>query len=94
MTHGGMNSTQEGLFYGVPLIIIPQQQGQAHVAMQVVRTGSGICLKKSKVTSELLRESVQKIMSDYSYRENALKMRDSFINAGGPKQAVEEYFFM
>ncbi len=90
MTHGGMNSTQEGLFYGVPLIIIPQQQEQAHVAMQVVRTGSGICLKKSKITSDLLKESVQKIMSDYSYRENALRMRDSFINAGGPGQAVKD----
>ncbi len=90
MTHGGMNSTQEGLFYGVPLIIIPQQQEQAHVAMQVVRTGCGICLKKSKVTSDLLRESVQKIMTDYSYRENALRMRDSLINAGGPEQAVKD----
>ncbi|AEY66932.1 macrolide family glycosyltransferase [Clostridium sp. BNL1100] len=90
MTHGGMNSTQEGLYYGVPLIIIPQQQEQAHVAMQVVRTGSGICLKKSKITSDLLKKSVQTIMSDYSYRENALRMRDSFINAGGPGQAVKD----
>ncbi len=90
MTHGGMNSTQEGLFFGVPLIIIPQQQEQAHVAMQVVRNGSGICLKKSKVTSDLLKDSVQKILSDYSYRENALRMRDSFINAGGPVQAVKD----
>ncbi len=90
MTHGGMNSTQEGLYYGVPLIIIPQQQEQAHVAMQVVRTGSGICLKKSKITSVLLKSSVERIISDHSYRENALKMRDSFINAGGPRQAVKE----
>ncbi|ACL76661.1 macrolide family glycosyltransferase [Ruminiclostridium cellulolyticum] len=90
MTHGGMNSTQEGLFFGVPLIIIPQQQEQAHVAMQVVRSGSGICLKKSKITSELLKNTVDKIMSDRSYRENALRMRDSFIKAGGPGKAVKE----
>ncbi len=90
MTHGGMNSTQEGLFFGIPLIIIPQQQEQAHVAMQVVRNGSGICLKKSKITSDLLKDSVQKILSNYSYRENALRMRDSFINAGGPVQAVKD----
>ncbi|EPR12946.1 macrolide family glycosyltransferase [Ruminiclostridium papyrosolvens] len=90
MTHGGMNSTHEGLYHGVPLIAIPQQQEQTHVAMQLVRTGSGICLNKSKITSDLLKESVQKIMSDYSYRENALRMRDSFINAGGPGQAVKD----
>lgn len=90
MTHGGMNSTQEGLFFGVPLIIIPQQQEQAHVAMQVVRSGSGICLKKSKITSELLKNTVDKIMLDRSYRENALRMRDSFIKAGGPGKAVKE----
>lgn len=92
MTHGGMNSTQEGLFHGVPLITIPQQQEQAHVAMQVVRTGSGICLDKSKVSAEILKNTVEKIISDCSYRENALKMRESFITAGGPPRAVEEIF--
>ena len=92
MTHGGMNSTHEGLYNGVPLIIIPQQQEQAHVAMQVVRTKSGICLKNSQITPALLKQSVEKIMSDHSYRENALKMRDSFIDAGGPEKGVEEIF--
>ncbi len=92
MTHGGMNSTHEGLYNGVPLIIIPQQQEQAHVAMQVVRTKSGICLKNSKITASLLKQSVQKIMSDHSFRENALKMRDSFIDAGGPERGVKEIF--
>jgi MGT family glycosyltransferase len=92
LTHGGMNSTQEGLYNGVPLLIIPQQEEQAHVAMQVVRSGSGICLNKSKVTPKLLKASVEKIISDESYRKNALIMRESFIAAGGTQRGVEEIF--
>ncbi|HEX9061148.1 MAG TPA: macrolide family glycosyltransferase [Clostridia bacterium] len=92
ITHGGMNSTHEGLFNGIPLVVIPQQEEQAYVAKQVVRSGCGICLNRSNATSKMLRDSVEKIISDKSFKENALKMRDSFISAGGAKRAVEEIF--
>jgi MGT family glycosyltransferase len=92
ITHGGMNSTHEGLFNGIPLIIIPQQDEQAYVAKQVVRSGSGICLKRAKVTAKVLKESVKKVTSDKSFRINALKMRASFISAGGPERAAKEIF--
>lgn len=92
ITHGGMNSTHEGLFNGIPLIIIPQQDEQGYVARQVVKSGSGICLKASSVTSDLLKETVKKIITDNSYRINASKMRDSFISAGGAKGAVDKIF--
>lgn len=92
ITHGGMNSTHEGLFNGIPLIVIPQQDEQAYVAKQAARSGCGICLNRSGITSKILKESVEKIISDKSFRENAMKMRSSFISAGGAKGAAEEIF--
>ena len=92
ITHGGMNSTHEGLFNGIPLIIIPQQDEQSYVAKQVVRSGSGICLNRAKVTPKVLKESVKKVTTDKSFRINALKMRASFISAGGPERAAKEIF--
>jgi MGT family glycosyltransferase len=45
ITHGGMNSTNEGLYYGVPLIVIPQSADQPIIAQQVANIGAGIKLQ-------------------------------------------------
>ncbi|HEX6552489.1 MAG TPA: MFS transporter, partial [Ktedonobacteraceae bacterium] len=41
ITHGGMNSASEGMYYGVPLIVIPQAQDQFYVAKRVTRLKAG-----------------------------------------------------
>ncbi|ACL76663.1 macrolide family glycosyltransferase [Ruminiclostridium cellulolyticum] len=92
ITHGGMNSVHEGLMNGIPLIVVPQQLEQTHMAKRVAETGSGIYLDMSEVTPESLKKSYKKIISDGSYSKNAEKMKNSFLNAGGPKRAVEEIF--
>lgn len=92
ITHGGMNSVHEGLMNGIPLIVVPQQLEQAHMAKRVAETGSGIYLDMSEVTPESLKESYIKITSDHSYVKNADKMKASFLKAGGPEQAAEEIF--
>ncbi len=92
ITHGGMNSVHEGLMNGIPLIVVPQQLEQAHMAKRVAETGSGIYLDMSEVTPESLKECYKKITSDGSYRKNADKMKASFLEAGGPDRAAEEIF--
>lgn len=92
ITHGGMNSVHEGLMFGIPLIVVPQQLEQAHMAKRVAETGCGIYLDMSEVTPESLKESYKKITSDDSYGKNAEKMKDSFLKAGGPERAAEEIF--
>lgn len=89
ITHGGMNSTHEALFNGIPLIVIPQQSEQAMVSRAVERSGSGIRLNGADITPEILKKSLEKIITDQSFRSNALKIRDSFISAGGPGYAVD-----
>ena len=45
ITHGGMNSTHEGLYNGVPLIVIPQSADQPVIAKQVENIGAGVTLQ-------------------------------------------------
>ncbi len=92
ITHGGMNSVHEALFNGVPLVAIPQQSEQEKVCVQMEKNGCGIRLNPSHITSEVLNSSVKKIISIQSYRVNAVRIRDSFIAAGGPKRAADVIF--
>ncbi|MCB2295276.1 glycosyl transferase [Clostridium algoriphilum] len=90
ITHGGMNSTNEGLYYDVPLILIPQSVDQPAVANRVSELAAGIVIEKDKVTPEILRQSVVKIFSDNNFRINSEKIGKSLREAGGYKKAVDE----
>ncbi|MBU3178345.1 glycosyl transferase [Clostridium estertheticum] len=92
ITHGGMNSTNEGLYYYVPLILIPQFADQPFVAKRVAELGAGIIIEKDKVTAEILKQSVVKIFSDNNFRRSSEKIGKSLREAGGYKKAVDEIF--
>jgi MGT family glycosyltransferase len=92
ITHGGMNSTNEGLYYGVPLILIPQSIDQPAVANRVAELGAGIVIEKDKVTPEVLKQSVVRILSDNKFRINSEKIGESLREAGGFKKGVDEIF--
>lgn len=92
ITHGGMNSTNEGLYYSVPLIVIPHFFDQPVVAYRVAELGAGIVIEKDKVSPELLKESVNKIFSNKAYKGNSEKIGKSLRESGGYKKGVDEIF--
>lgn len=92
ITHGGMNSTHEGLYNGVPLVVIPQSADQPVIAMQVENLGAGVTLQMQGLTADQLRESVERVLNNPSFKEAAFKMKESFRKSGGYKQAVDEIF--
>ncbi|MGN4422617.1 macrolide family glycosyltransferase [Bacillus cereus group sp. MYBK30-1] len=92
ITHGGMNSTHEGLYNGVPLIVIPQSADQPVIAQQVENLGAGVKLHMKELTEDQLRESVELVLNNPSFKEASLNMKESFRKSGGHKQAVDEIF--
>ena len=90
ITHGGMNSTNEGLYYDVPLILIPQFGDQPFVANRVAELGAGIVIEKDNVTPEVLKQSVVKILTDNSFKLNSKKVGESLREAGGYEKGVDE----
>jgi hypothetical protein len=95
ITHGGLNSVNEGLYYGVPLIAIPQQVEQALVAIQVEKHHAGLALGTrppyGKVSVAELRAAADRILGDLlPYRTGAERLGESFRNAGGYKRAAAE----
>ncbi|HEK4787381.1 TPA: glucosyltransferase [Clostridioides difficile] len=87
VTHSGMNSVNESLYYGVPMVLFPQHSEQRMVAKRVVHLGAGIMLKEDK--SESIKKAVFQVINDNEYKENATKLSKSFYNAGGSKKAAD-----
>ncbi|WP_026882763.1 macrolide family glycosyltransferase [Clostridium akagii] len=94
ITHAGMNSTNDLLYNNIPFVAIPIGADQPYMAGRAEDLGAAISLDKDKLTEEILKSSVEKVLSNPSYLENIKKISDSFKQTGGYKKAVEEIFKM
>lgn len=90
ITHGGMNSVGEALFYGVPLIVIPHRGDEFLVAQQAVGNGAGLSMLPSKTSPNVLHDAVNKVLASPSYKEKAEELGQAFKSAGGAVRAVDE----
>jgi MGT family glycosyltransferase len=89
ISHGGMNSVNEALYFGVPLLILPQQSEQVMVAKRVEELGAGICITKKDIDSEYLLEKSVYIMESRSFYESAGKIGENFRETGGYKAGTD-----
>jgi MGT family glycosyltransferase len=89
VTHAGTNSVMESMYFGVPMVLIPQQPEQHMHAERVVDLGLGVMLDKGNVTASTLREAVERVAQDAAYRERAQRMQQSVRAAGGYQRAVD-----
>ena len=90
ITHAGMGGTGEAIYYGVPMIAIPQMEEQAITAGQIEKNGLGIAFpEKEKITSEALRAAIVKLLSDPSYRSTAKEFSEDMRSLGGASASAE-----
>ncbi|WML32864.1 macrolide family glycosyltransferase [Clostridium sp. OS1-26] len=90
ITHAGMNSTSEALYYEVPLVMIPLMNDQYSIAQRVKELGAGSLLDIQHLSVENLKEAVGEVFNNPNYKENAIKISSSFRNAGGYVKAADE----
>ncbi len=85
ITHCGMNSASEGLYFQVPLVLFPQTPEQGAVAKRAEELGAGVRL--NSISEEDILQALQKVLFETEYRENAVRISDSFKVCGGAKEA-------
>lgn len=90
VSHGGMNSTMESLWSGVPLVVVPQMLEQAMNARRVQGLGLGLMLKPETLTAEQLRASVEQVAHDPAFHTRVQEMQQEMQQSGGYKRAADE----
>lgn len=88
ISHCGMNSVSESLYYGVPVIALPQTPEQGSVAARVCQLGAGVMLESNGVDD--VSAAVERVLADEEYRSNAEKIGKGFRQCGGAKAAADK----
>jgi MGT family glycosyltransferase len=86
ITHCGMNSASEGLYFGVPLVLFPQTPEQDAVARRTEELSAGVRLKS--ISEEDIIDALNQVLNDPTYKEGAAKVSESFRACGGYAEAA------
>lgn len=89
ITHAGMNTTLESLSKGVPMVAIPIANDQPGVAARIAWTGTGEVVSLKHLTVSHLRVLIERVLTEDSYKKNALRLQKAIKQAGGVKRAVD-----
>ena len=87
VTHCGMNSVSEALYFGVPLVTRPLTPEEGGVANRAEELGAGLRLASADPAA--IRAAVDAVMADPKYRDAAGRIGQGFHACGGPQAAAE-----
>lgn len=89
ITHAGMNTVLGALSSGVPLVAIPITSEQPGIAARLARTGAGEVVPLSGLSVPKLRAVIKRVLTEDSYKQNALKLQQAIQKAGGVSRAAD-----
>ena len=88
VSHCGMNSVSESLYFEVPLVMLAQTSEQKGVAERVFQLGAGI--KVDRMDGKSVLEAINKIFNNSTFKQNAKQIAEGFKNASGAKGAADK----
>jgi len=89
VTHAGMNSALECLAAGVPMVAVPIAHDQPGVAARIEWTGTGVRVPAPACEPERLRQAIETVLRESSFRESAQRFRKIIAEADGLRRAAD-----
>ena len=90
LTHAGIGSVMEAVYYGVPMLAMPQMGEQVLTAMRMQELGLGeAVIDKRQVTVELLRDRIQHMLGSKELLGHVQAMRDKMLSGDSPATAAQ-----
>ncbi|MEV6158277.1 macrolide family glycosyltransferase [Nonomuraea sp. NPDC052129] len=90
VSHGGMNSANEALYVGVPMLVVPQGADQPLVARRVVELGAGLSIRPQDAAAGSVNALARRLLDEPRFRTAAAGLRIDQRGAGGYLRAADE----
>lgn len=89
ITHGGLNSISESLYFGVPMVVIPAITDQPVNAGRIAELNLGRRLNRNSITAKNLKSVTFSVMYDDEIRRNILNLQKKMQEAGGNQYGAD-----
>lgn len=94
VTHGGMNTCNQALWFGVPMVVWPKAPDLVIQARRIEELGLGRVLWSHRVRPGEIRRLTLEVMADAQVRAAVGAMQKCLHAAGGRDRAVQEILSM
>ena len=89
ISHCGMASIQEAIFFSVPVLCIPLVADQSDVAARLMDTKAGLVIHRESLSDpQRIFKEINELVYNLEYSENARKLRNIFRLSGGRRRAA------
>ncbi|WP_216854386.1 glycosyltransferase [Pedobacter panaciterrae] len=87
--HGGFNTVNDTFINGLPMLITPIAYDHFHTAKLIENAGCGIKIRYKRLRIEDMKRAVFELLENPVYRNASLRIKETFIAAGGNDKAVQ-----
>jgi MGT family glycosyltransferase len=94
ITHAGFNSVNEALYFGVPMLALPQVNDQHMVAKRLVSMQLGMMENIKELSPDILRSKAETLIMDKNIKEKCAQISQEMRTFAQLEQTVsrlEEY---
>ena len=88
ITHAGFNSVNEALYFGIPMLALPQVNDQHMVAKRVASMQLGITENLKELSPEMLRTKIESLIMDRKIKENCMQISQEMRSSAKLEQTV------
>ena len=91
VSHGGAGAVQESLWYGKPMLLVPQIWDQHYNARVATRMGYGIMLDRRRLQIRHIRGALSRVVFDASLRQRAAENGRALRNLRGGDKLMDAW---
>lgn len=89
IAHAGFNSVHEAMYFGVPMLALPQVNDQHMVAKRAVALGLGIMEDMTALTPDSLRTKIGALLEDRDMKDKCMRMSEDMKAAAKQDTTVQ-----